>query len=597
MLEVVTEASMRAEQYEQLTEVKIMTHLEKTSENFGTGQDNKIDRKFEKRKKSVIDIYFSRDSKYWSFFGDPSFKNIVDFRKQNLNPDERIGLYPHGEMLHEKLKEEENIPEKFNMPGIKYDDILEFSASLSKDWENPASVENVITMPCDPAIYGSMIGSLCNANLVHYEYSQMASELEKSVVRQMANLSGYDPENATGIFTQGGTFCNLYGYLLGIRKSLSNSIHHGLPTVHDYRMINSQGGHYSNISYLSLLGVNIKTKVIRIKITENNNIDMEDLEKQLTACFQLKIYVTTIMLTMGTTDTFGIDHVKPVYDLRNRLCEKYEVEIKPHIHVDSAIGWAILFFLDYDFDENPLYINKRTLDSLRKITGLFSELKYADSYTIDFQKWGYVPYTSSLVMIKDKADLKYLENDPDNFSYFEKHTQGQSHLQSTIECSRGASGTFGAYAALKYLGKEGYQVTIAHCLQNANYFRYRLSQLQFVKVVAIQNQGPSVGFRIYNPDDVINADEEYQYECDFQDTGEYLQRVERNSAYHRKLFLDRGKVGLYTNWVEFIARTEYDEKGRFHKFPGEKAVFMNPLTTRKEIDIYIENICGTWSNI
>jgi hypothetical protein len=33
------------------------------------------------------------------------------------------------------------------------------------------------------------------------------------------------------------------------------------------------------------------------------------------------------------------------------------------------------------------------------------------------------------------------------------------------------------------------------------------------------------------------------------------------------------------------------ESGPIHKFPGEKAVFMNPLTSRKEIDIFIENIC------
>ena len=231
------------------------------------------------------------------------------------------------------------------------------------------------------------------------------------------------------------------------------------------------------------------------------------------------------------------------------------------------------------------------MDGLRKTTILFDELKYADSYTIDFQKWGYVPYTSSLVMIKDKADLKYLENDPENFSYFEKETQGHTHLQSTIECSRGASGAFGAYAALKYLGKEGYQVAIAHCLQNANYFRYRLSQLNFVKVIAIQNQGPSVGFRIYNPDEVSDAESEYQFECDLKNTEEYLQRYERNSAWHRQLFLDRGKVGLYTNWVEFIAHTNYDDRGRMRKIPGEKAVFMNPLTTRNKIDIFLENIC------
>lgn len=65
-----------------------------------------------------------------------------------------------------------------------------------------------------------------------------------------------------------------------------------------------------------------------------------------------------------------------------------------------------------------------------------------------------MPYTSSLVIIKEQDDLKAMENDPENFSYFERDIQGQTHLQSTIECSRGASGLFGAYAALNYLGVE-----------------------------------------------------------------------------------------------------------------------------------------------
>lgn len=548
-----------------------------------------IDPRFEAKYQTIRSLFFSRDQKLWPCFAEPWFKNIIDFRKRNLNPSERIDAYPQGGLLRNRIEQAADIPVHFTPPGHQTDHTLEFAAALSKDWENPACVENVITMPCDPAIYGSMLGCLANANLVYKEYAGMANDLEKCVVRQIANLAGYDPAQATGFFTQGGTFCNLYGYLLGIRKSLPETRRHGMGSNHDYRMINSLGGHYSNITNLSLLGVDITSKTIRIQITKNNDIDINDLENQLSACFQLNCKVPTIMLTMGTTDTFGVDQVKPVYDLRNRLCEKYDIRVKPHIHVDSAIGWTMLFFLHYDFDANPLHINPETLAGLRENARLFRDLKYADSFTVDFQKWGYVPYTSSLVMFKDQHDLKYLENDPENFSYFEKEAQGLSHLQSTIECSRGAAGAFGAYSALQYMGVEGYQLAIAHCLQNANYFRHRLRELKFVKIMAMQNQGPSVGFRIYRPDLDGTAESEYEYQI--QDSAEYLDRLERNNRWHRQLFLNRGKVGLFTNWVEFIAHTSYDDKGRTHKLPGEKVVFMNPVTTRKEIDTFVANIC------
>lgn len=553
--------------------------------------DHDVSPAFERSFARVRDYFFSRNPRYWPCFADQRFADILAFRKRRLSPDDGIAAWPDGAAIHGRLTSEAAaVPQRLTEPTGALDEVLGFAAALSKNWEDPASVENVITMPCDPGIYGAMIGSLVNPNLVYREYAGMAAELETAVVRQIARLAGYDAARATGIFTQGGTFCNLYGYLTGIRKSLPEARQRGMGNTPDYRIINSQGGHYSNITNLSLLGVDIRQRAIRIKIGETNEMDLGDLEAHLRACFELRSVVPAIMLTMGTTDTFAVDRIKPVYDLRNRLCRFYGISPRPHIHVDSAIGWAMLFFLDYDFDNNPLDINRATLAGIRRNVEYFRELKYADSFTVDLQKWGYVPYTSSLVMFKDRGDLKYLENDPDNFYYFEKELQGYTHLHSTIECSRGAAGVFGAWAALNYMGIEGYQTVLAHCLQNADYLRHRLDRLGFVKVIAAANQGPSVGFRIYDPELVRDPAAEFAYECRIQNRREYLQRLERNNAWHRRIFRERGKAGLFTNWVDFIAHTAYDERGRYHRLPGEKAVFMNPATTRREIDVYIDTL-------
>ncbi len=536
--------------------------------------------------------FFSRDPQCWPAFGDPVFAEIARRRQERQPLRARVQAYPGGEALLGELRSRDRLPAAPKDPCDGVDPLLVFAAALSKNWEDPSSVENVITSPSDPALFGSMAGILANANLVHPEYSELASELEALVVRQMATLAGYDPKLATGVFTQGGTFCNLYGYLLGIRKSLPHSRELGLEYGQDYRIINSSVGHYSNMTNLSLLGVNIRRKTIRIRATGDNDLDLAEFERQLTACFQLDCVVPTIMLTMGTTDTFGVDRVKPVCDIRDRLCAQFEVAVKPHIHIDSAIGWPMLFFLDYDFQSNPLEINAATLPGLRRNVERFRELRLADSFTVDFQKWGYVPYTSSLVMIRDRADLKALEHDAEYFSYFEREVEGQTHLHSTIECSRGAVGLFGAYAALHYFGITGFQHFVANALQNANYFRFRLSGVPGARLMAVQNQGPSVGFRLYDPRHVCDPEAEFEYECRVQDTPEYRARLDRNNTYHRQIFLRRGKVGLYTNWVEFIAHTDYDARGRCGAIPGEKAVFMNPRTSYEDIDRFISAVRG-----
>lgn len=546
---------------------------------------------FRRHLEQVRANYFSRNPDLWPVFRDPSLARIIEVRKQHIQPSERLGQYPGGTALLGALRAEDRVPDQGLVPGLPHERLV-FAAALSKAWEDPASVENVVTMASDPAIHGAMIGALANPNLVYREYSEMADELERTVVRQIANLVGYDPEEATGIFTQGGTFCNLYGYLFGIRKTMPESLHYGLEHGQDYRMINSQGGHYSNTTNLSLLGVNLAKKTIRIQVTDDHDIDLEDLESQLTACFQLGCVVPTIMLTMGTTDTFGVDRVKPVNDLVQRLCKRFSVVTAPHIHVDAAVGWPLIFFLDYDFEANPLEIDSFTLEGLRGNVERFRELRFADSFTVDFQKWGYVPYTSSLVMVKHRDSMKALEHDPENFSYFEKDIQGQTHLQSTIECSRGAAGLFGAYSAMQYLGKRGYQILIANSLQNANYMRQQLLGTPGACVIASKNHGPSVAFRLYDPARTSDPAAELLRDKQISADTDYRRLVQQHNQYHREVFLRRGKRGLYTNWVEFATHTHYDEFDHWEPLPGEKAVFFNPLTDREHIDAFIARLHG-----
>lgn len=551
-----------------------------------------IQPEFAKRIDTLKKQFFSRDPKLWPIYNDPGFLKIIEEKRKNIHSlTARIKGYKNGDILNNQLHSGSWLNTK-GIPAGQPDELLLFSAAMTKNWDDPASAENVVTRSSDPGVYGAAMAAMVNPNLVYDEYSGMGLILEKAVIREMAQLVGYDPHIAGGLFTQGGTFCNMYGYLFGIRKSLPRSVFCGLESTDDYRFISSQGGHYSNTTTLSVLGVNIEKKSIRIRMTEENKMDLADFEEQLRACFLLGCKVPTIMLTMGTTDTFGIDRVKAVRDIIDKLRACYQIEQEPHIHVDSAVGWPMIFFLDYDFKNNPLSINERVLEGLARHVESFRELKYADSFTIDFQKWGFTPYTSSLVMVKNAESFKYLEHDPENFSYFESDTQGYSHLQSTIECSRGAGGVFSAFCTLRYLGKEGFQTLIAHGLQNAEYFRFRLQEQKGVALVAQSNCGPSVGFRLYDPALVSDPIAEFGYETTLINTPEYEARLARNNAYHRAVFLQRGKKHLYTNWVEFIAHTDYNEYGQYRRLPGEKAVFFNPSTDLERIDLFIKNLRG-----
>jgi len=595
----------------------------------GVPHKYKIKPKFKRAWEMLIREHFSRDPNKWPIYAEPTLRYLSQSRASDKRYEtERVERDEDHERLMKKMKTEFGIPLKVSpAPGslnlklsqqqpqngngngngnnttdstnselqyirnvLKVDPFLVSVARMSKNWEHSASVENVVSAPNDPAFFGTVIGTLMNANLVHVEYSQMAAELEKYVIRMVSSIVGYDPEQSTGIFTSGGTLCNLYGYLLGLRKSIPQSATHGMESGQDYRFINSQACHYSNVTNLSLLGANIESKLIRTRLTENNDMDLDDLEKQLRACFQLNITVPTIMLTAGSTDTFAIDLIGPVAALRDRLCEEFQIKVKPNVHVDSAVGWALIFFFDYDFDKNPLDINAATLHHLKTNVRRCKDLRLADSFTVDFHKWGFVPYTSSLVMIKNKDDLKFLESDPTLYSYFDKETEGHTHLHSTIECTRSASGVFAAAFAMHYIGKEGYQLLVAHTLQNAEYMKFRLSCESNVIISSKDNHGPGVNFRIYDPATVRDAEEEHDLELTASTSAEAREHLFRNSEYHYKCFKARPRRGLFTSWIQAMAHSKYNEHGQWVKIPGEKSVFFNPKTTYENIDEFVKEL-------
>ncbi|MFG0607543.1 pyridoxal phosphate-dependent decarboxylase family protein [Vibrio mimicus] len=545
-------------------------------------QDNPLHSCFEQHYNAVKAKFFTRDPDLWPLYRSLEIQPLLQSRRAP-------SAYDHH--LFKQLTTRDDIPRFSRFQNQPFDELALYAAQHSKNWDDPRAVENVISTPCDPAIHGALLAMIANPNLVYAEYAGVAAELEKLVVRQMASLVGYSTEQATGIFTQGGTFCNLYGYLLGLRKAIPESISQGFGT-RSFKMLNSEAGHYSNMTNLALLGVNVQSQVIRVRVADNNEIDLIDLHRQLSQCFEQQQLVPTIMLTFGTTDTFALDDVKAVYDIRESLCHQYGIARKPHIHVDAAVGWSILFFSSYDLQANPLAINSATLAAIAEWLPKIRALQWADSFTVDFQKWGYVPYTSSLVMIKNSHDLQVLKSDPSYYSYFETARQQETHLQATIECSRSAVGVFSAYSALQMMGVEGYQILLAHCLQNANYLRAQLATLPHCKLIAEHNRGPSVAFRLY-PNSVKSARDAFALEMDLSQHPDYIEKLVTHTLYHRSHFLGRKGQTLNSSWVESLSRTHYDRNGQCLHLPGEKVVLMNPHTTRSHLDAFIGEISRT----
>jgi glutamate/tyrosine decarboxylase-like PLP-dependent enzyme len=361
---------------------------------------------------------------------------------------------------------------------------------------HPRSQVNVVAHPSIASIIGVVLPSIYNPNLCTDECGRGFSEAEVRVASMVAKLVGYDPAQAGGLFTFGGTGTLLYGVKVGLEKACPGVLETGL-AGHAARpvLLCSQQSHYACLSVAAWLGMG-QQNVIKVRTHADNSIDVAALEEAARAAIAGGQRIAAIVATMGTTDAFGIDDLAAIVELRDRLVSELAMDYTPHVHADSVIGWAWSVFDDYDFAANPLGFRGRTVRALAAAHNRIVHLPKADSIGVDFHKTGFAPYISSLFVLKDRNDFRLVSRQRESMPYL-YHT-GQYHPgMFSLETSRGAGGVMAALANLLLLGKEGFQALIGHAVEMAEILRELVVGRPELSVLNEENFGPVTLFRAY----------------------------------------------------------------------------------------------------
>ena len=293
---------------------------------------------------------------------------------------------------------------------------------------HPRTQQNVIPPPTIPSLIGVLIASLYNPNITWDEYSHLVALAEVEVVGMTAQMIGYDAEQASGVFTFGGTGTTLYGVKLGLEKACPETIRAGTPE--DVVVFVSDAGHYCATNIVGWLGIGTNN-LITIPTTDENEMDLDELEQAVRDALTNGKKIAAIIATLGTTDAFGLDDLESIVALRDRLVEEFQLDYRPHIHADAVIGWAWSVFNDYPFEENPLGFRPRTIRALAGACRRIRHLGLADSVGIDFHKTGFTPYISSLVLIKNQTDLDLVKRHPEQMPYLYQFGEASSRYVYT----------------------------------------------------------------------------------------------------------------------------------------------------------------------
>jgi L-2,4-diaminobutyrate decarboxylase len=455
-------------------------------------------------------------------------------------------------------------------------------------WGHPRSQVNVAPSPTIPSIIGGLLPSIYNPNLCSDESSRKVAVAEVEATAMSADLVGYDPERAGGMFTFGGTGTLLYGVKIGLEKACPRTAQTGIrePAV----IICSDCAHYACMSVANWLGLG-EENVLQVPTTDENEIRPDLLESLLRDVLKQGRKVAAIIATMGTTDAFGLDDLEAVHAIRDKLVEEFDLDYRPHIHADAVIGWAWSVFNDYNFDENPLGFSHRTVRALAGTSRRMCQLHLADSLGIDFHKTGFTPYVSSLFLLQDASELQLISRSQESTPYL--FQSGHYHPgKYTLETTRGGSGPMAALANLLLFGKDGLRSLLGHLVTMAEVLREHLDGHAVTAVLNRGNFGPVTLFRVY-PDGVDTFSVPHQERTDVAFRETLLEYNEYNRQIFELVHDDalQGK-GVVLSLTDCYRETDYGEP-----IVALKSYIMSPFSEEQYIDYVLDSIWNARARI
>lgn len=413
--------------------------------------------------------------------------NLLEFALNELKQQHNGTIIGQDyETDYEHLFQSSNFPQNMTEESETIRSILELYQGVGL-WGHPQMQSNVVPEPTRISIVTEALTARYNENAIWDHYGMSASRSEVIAIGMLADLIGFNKHQSGGIFTFGGTGCNLYAARLGIEKVDPDAKYTGIRDKIVFFC--SDVSHYSIKSSAIWTGIGLNSICV-IPTDDDNTMRVDILEEQLEKTIASGAKIGCIFATMGTTDAFGLDPLKEIFELRNKLYAKVDYPI--HVHADAVIGWP---YLTFKSDTSLNGLSDKLQHSIRNIVSKIIELKYADSIGIDFHKTGWGPYLCSAFVVKNKDDFSLLEKFRSDMPYL-YHGDGYQPGIFTLESSR-PNYAQKALANMIALGKVGYESLILYLLSMADYLRTKVEQSADIALLNSHNPAFVTDIRFY----------------------------------------------------------------------------------------------------
>jgi tyrosine decarboxylase/aspartate 1-decarboxylase len=296
--------------------------------------------------------------------------------------------------------------------GTGYEIIMEELKSANKRDHHFAAgrvLGSMCTQPLDIAKVAHTM--FLEANLGNPGLYPGTAEVEAELMNMVADLL-HGP-NESGLTVSGGTEANITA--LWIARKVSGGS----------QVIYPRSAHFSFLKAADILGL----EGIEVGLLDDFTLDISQVEDNLNDD------TAAVVGIAGTTEYGAID---PIEDL-GKLCGD------TFLHVDAAFGGFVIPFLkDLGYD-TPNYD---------------FEVENVDCVSCDPHKMGLASIPSGVMLLKNDEYLKKIAVSSPYLT---------SPRQASLSGTRCSAGAVSAWAAMKFLGRDGYRNVVADCMDTTQY--------------------------------------------------------------------------------------------------------------------------------
>lgn len=277
-----------------------------------------------------------------------------------------------------------------------------------------------------------LLAAAVNANVVKWDLSPLASEIESQTIRWVADLIGYD-QNCGGLMVSGGNMANFLAFVAARTAKAPWNIretgNHG-----DDRQLTAYVSTETHTWIEKAVDVcGLGANAIRwIETDDDGRMRIDLLREQLDKDRADGFFPFIVVGTGGSVSTGVID---PLRELAG-LCREQDL----WFHVDGAYG-------------APAACLPESPDDLRALT-------LADSVAVDPHKWLYCPIEAACVLTRHERALEDAFGFyPDYYHFDEPGASGKNYYELGMQNSRGFR-ALKVWLALQQAGREGYRHSI-----------------------------------------------------------------------------------------------------------------------------------------